>query len=502
MALRARILRVGTTFLAVPAVLALAAPARAVDIVVNDTSDTLHTTGCAVTGAGTCSLRDAITFANANPGQDSIRLYALYLQPTSALPAITDSVVLNGMGTSGIFPAGSSIDGSLAGSSDGLTIAADGCSISAISVAGFAGTGIVVLGNANLFPVAFGGFGTRIFAFLVHAYANNGEGFEIRGGTGNVLSAVSARTNGRNGIHVHAGAVGTAIAPAGSGSAMPFAHISGNGRSGIQIGDGASDTATRKTTIGHLGENHGNGGLPVDLAGDCTTTNDDLDVDSGPNGFQNFPLVSSAVFSSDGTMLLINGTMSSSANATYALRFYTQDAEFLGETSVTTDGAGFAPFGVSVARLGPANEPLGVLANATDAEGNTSEFASMPPGLPLPAAFHTVTPCRLVDTRTYASPLSSGIPQWLYLGECGVPATARAVVLNVTVTNPTGSGHVSLSGKAPLCSASTSTINFSAGQTRANNAVVTFDAGRALATATVAGSGTVDLILDVSGYFE
>jgi len=50
-----------------------------------------------------------------------------------------------------------------------------------------------------------------------------------------------------------------------------------------------------------------------------------------------------------------------------------------------------------------------------------------------------------------------------------------------------------------------STINFSAGQTRANNAIATLAAdgsGYLIAFAVVAGGGSVDLILDVNGYFQ
>ena len=43
--------------------------AEAGAIVVNDSSDALHSPGCATTGTGTCTLRDAITFANAKPGR-------------------------------------------------------------------------------------------------------------------------------------------------------------------------------------------------------------------------------------------------------------------------------------------------------------------------------------------------------------------------------------------------------------------------------------------------
>jgi len=56
-----------------------------------------------------------------------------------------------------------------------------------------------------------------------------------------------------------------------------------------------------------------------------------------------------------------------------------------------------------------------------------------------------------------------------------------------------------------LASPLTSTINFAAGATRANNAILAlaFDGtGTLAATPSVAGGGTVHLILDVSGWFE
>jgi hypothetical protein len=86
---------------------------------------------------------------------------------------------------------------------------------------------------------------------------------------------------------------------------------------------------------------------------------------------------------------------------------------------------------------------------------------------------------------------------------CDTPSTARALVLNVTVTNPTASGHVHLA--ATPWPADTSTINFQAGQTRANNAVVTLAPDGTLAATPIlegSASGTVDLILDLSGYLE
>lgn len=125
----------------------------------------------------------------------------------------------------------------------------------------------------------------------------------------------------------------------------------------------------------------------------------------------------------------------------------------------------------------------------------------------LPGRFFTVTPCRLLDTRQPqdGSALASGAVETLQLhGVCGIPETAKAVAVNVTVTQPTAAGHLTLStGDAPV--PAVSTINFGAGQTRANNAVLRLAGnatGRLAARAFLLDGGTVHLLLDVTGYFE
>ena len=72
--------------------------------------------------------------------------------------------------------------------------------------------------------------------------------------------------------------------------------------------------------------------------------------------------------------------------------------------------------------------------------------------------------------------------------------------MNVTVTQPTAAGFLTLyPGPAlPLVSS----INYSAGQTRANNAVVGLSVSGQLAIRCGQASGTTHAILDVTGYFE
>jgi len=119
----------------------------------------------------------------------------------------------------------------------------------------------------------------------------------------------------------------------------------------------------------------------------------------------------------------------------------------------------------------------------------------------------TLTPCRLMDTRTPQDgpALTSQIPRLVAsLGKCGIPLSARSLVLNVTVDAATNGGHLTLYPGNQAAPA-TSTLNFQAGQARANNALLLLapdEVGTLGLKAVLGGGGTVHVILDVSGYFE
>jgi hypothetical protein len=128
------------------------------------------------------------------------------------------------------------------------------------------------------------------------------------------------------------------------------------------------------------------------------------------------------------------------------------------------------------------------------------------PGL----AFHTVTPCRMVDTRNADGPLGGpalqpdGARVFVLTGLCGVPTTAKTLSVNLTVTQPTALGYLSLlPGDDKLVMPGTSAINFAGGQTRANNATprLAYDGSGSIKVIN-GGSGSVHFILDVNGYFE
>ncbi len=122
---------------------------------------------------------------------------------------------------------------------------------------------------------------------------------------------------------------------------------------------------------------------------------------------------------------------------------------------------------------------------------------------PSPSDYFTVTPCRLADTRITGEPLQPETQQiFAVTGSCGIPATAKAAAVNVTAVQAGAAGHIRI-WPADVEGTETSLLNFEAGQTRANNALLTLPSD---------GSGDVNVlaitdaplhfVIDVVGYFE
>ena len=110
----------------------------------------------------------------------------------------------------------------------------------------------------------------------------------------------------------------------------------------------------------------------------------------------------------------------------------------------------------------------------------------------------------MFDSRSPAgaSPLRAGTDTQIAIGgRCGIPATAKAVSLNVTVVSPSAGGHLRLYASGTPRPAASS-INFALGQTRANNAVVSLGVDGALVVYVSQPSGTTHVVIDVNGYFQ
>jgi Calx-beta domain len=121
--------------------------------------------------------------------------------------------------------------------------------------------------------------------------------------------------------------------------------------------------------------------------------------------------------------------------------------------------------------------------------------------------YHTVTPCRLADTRNPTGPsggpaLGAGTTRaFPAVGLCGIPATAQALAVNVTVTGAGSAGNLRLfpaDSTVPLAS----TINFPASRARGNNAIVRVGTAGRIGVQCNTPPGTAHVILDVFGYFQ
>jgi hypothetical protein len=132
-----------------------------------------------------------------------------------------------------------------------------------------------------------------------------------------------------------------------------------------------------------------------------------------------------------------------------------------------------------------------------------------------PFQFHSLTPCRLADTRLTnpANPpagggsLSDGVTRKFKVqGWCGVPVGAKAAALNVTAVAAGAGGHLRLF-PAGAALPGISTVNFNAGEPAiANGAIVPLADQSAepldLSVFARVPGATIQLVLDVTGYFQ
>jgi titin len=155
--------------------------------------------------------------------------------------------------------------------------------------------------------------------------------------------------------------------------------ISGNGGDGVLV-SGANTTGNRVLS----NSVSSNDGLGIDLLGGTenaagATANDPKDPDTGPNGLQNKPVLTSAKTSSTSTT--VRGTLNSTPNKTFRVEFFSsplgtgdEGQALRGQKSVTTDGSGNASFAFSSTNKVEVGRRM--TATATDPAGNTSEFSA------------------------------------------------------------------------------------------------------------------------------
>ncbi len=132
--------------------------------------------------------------------------------------------------------------------------------------------------------------------------------------------------------------------------------------------------------------------------------------------------------------------------------------------------------------------------------------------------FNPVTPARILDTRCSTTPQPSYCPSEnlpsvnatltaipggssitvQVAGEANIPTDATAVVGNLSATDGTGSGYLTIYNATTV--PTTSDVNFSAGSTNANMVISGLSSSGSLNIAN-GGGHRVDVLFDVSGWF-
>ncbi len=246
---------------------------------------------------------------------------------------------------------------SIANAGNGVTIFSTGVTVGGTAakarnvIAGNTQVGITIEGNDNL--VENNAIGTDSSDVLV--LGNGGDGVEITG--------FQAANNTIGGTSKAAGNV-----------------IANNGNTGVEVLDPfASGENVGNEILSNL--IYANAKLGIDLGGDGVTPNHTGGLIAGPNGFENFPVLTGAVSSS--TTTKISGTLAAAASSTFTIQFFTdptadpsgfgQGRTLIGSTTVTTDASGNATFSTTLHVVTTSGQV--VTATATDPGGNTSEFA-------------------------------------------------------------------------------------------------------------------------------
>ncbi len=243
---------------------------------------------------------------------------------------------------------------------------------------GNASTGVYIAASGNTLGGVASGAGNLISGndFLgVRIVGTTAAGNEVLGNLiGTQIDGTSPLGNTDHGIWIDNGQH-NAIGGTTMGAGNVIAHQS---RHGVVVTGNATENAILGNAI------FANGGLGIDLNLDGVTMNDrppgDEDNDVGPNQLQNFPLPTSAVL--DGDLIIDYSVPSSVVNSTYDLtvEFFLADAS--GTEGQRLLGRDTYPAELAMSskqvRISSGTASVGdrIVATATDAGGNTSEFST------------------------------------------------------------------------------------------------------------------------------
>ena len=218
-----------------------------------DSPDTNPGDGIADAGNGTITLRSAIQEANALAGPQPIYFYIpgsgpFNIVPGSALPAISDQVILDGTtqhGYAGIPLVKTS------GNYGGLTVTAGNCTVQALSLNSSSGYGLTLSsGSGNIIS------NNQVSGISVSSSANSINGNIITGSTVNGISIVAGGSNNQIGVSSANNIFGNTgygmTITSANGNQISFNSFTNNGLGGINLSNSAA-TIIGNTITGNSG---------------------------------------------------------------------------------------------------------------------------------------------------------------------------------------------------------------------------------------------------------
>lgn len=297
---------------------------------------------------------------------------------------------------------------------------------------------------------------------------------------------------------------GASPSPATSGATVAFACSAsggtGTGYAYVWTGPGGGTVATSASF--NAAVTNVSGAARVD-AYTCTVTDSGGGSGSANVTLTVYPKPAAAAGAApnpaiDGASVTFSCSASGGAGG-YAYQWF----DSLGQTLAYTPA-----FTYAAVNKGASDLSVPATCSVADAAGGTaSALVSLVVRPPGPYALYTVTPCRVFDTRTPAAapalqPAGSADRSFPVASACGIPADAKAVSANVTVANVQAAGTLSIY-RGDGARTGTTTTAFRAGTARANNAFLqlALDGSGTIRVQNLA-PGTVDLVIDVNGYFR
>jgi trimeric autotransporter adhesin len=187
---------------------------------------------------------------------------------------------------------------------------------------------------------------------------------------GTDASGTGALPNGSTGI-----AIAVANNQIGGSDEADGNLIAFNGEYGVLVVPGTTGVSIRKNRIFR------NAFIGIDLTGDSVTVNDATDADTGANQLQNYPVITGATVGVSDVQ--ISGYLQSAPNQAFDVDFFANTAadssgygegeQLLGSAVVNTGVDGRGDFNVTFSKVAIGRF---IIATATDAQNNSSEFSA------------------------------------------------------------------------------------------------------------------------------